>query len=209
MKSTPILLSLLFFLSCGTRHTDEKKVNSESLKKKSEKQTKSDSSVRTENKASGKKASLTENEADFLIEASDGRLMGILEGKAATSKATTQDIRDYGHLMVKDQKTMLNDLKSIAKLLSVPLLDTISEEKQDGLEDLMEKESTKFDKKFIKMMKIDHRRDVRLFTKAKDYDNPTIKAFATRYLPMIESHLEKVKALRKKKDKKDQSAAKK
>jgi len=196
MKKLLLTLSIASVVSCGQRAVKEIK-NESALNEKSLRETKADSSI-GRNKDKEKSVSLTENESDFLITAADGRMMGILEGKAAVEKGTTKEIKDYGQLMIKDQKVMLAGLKNIAKQLSVALPDSISEEKQDGLEDLMEKEFKKFDKKFVKMMKIDHRRDVRLFTRAKEYDNPKIKAFASQYLPMVASHLAKVKELRKK-----------
>jgi putative membrane protein len=205
MKKIFLILSIASLISCGQRAVKETK-NEPARKERSSSETKikADSSI-TPNKGKEKKVSLTENESDFLITAADGRMMGILEGKAAVEKGTTKEIKDYGQLMIKDQKAMLAGLKNIAQQLSVTLPDSISGEKQDGLEDLMEKESKKFDKKFVKMMKIDHRRDVRLFTRAREYDNPKIKTFASQYLPMVESHLAKVKELRKNKDQKTSS----
>ncbi|MEJ0057004.1 MAG: DUF4142 domain-containing protein [Bacteroidota bacterium] len=200
MKKTIIVLSLASLIACGKRSSSETRIQSAPKEKSSTPEVKADSSFTIQNKTKEKKISLSENEADFLITAVDGRMMGILEGKAAVKKGTTKEIKDYGQLMITDQKVMLAGLKNIAQQLAVALPDSISGEKQDALEDLVEKESRKFDKKFIKMMKIDHRRDVRLFTKAKEYENPQIKAFASKYLPMVESHLAKVKALRKKKE---------
>lgn len=98
--------------------------------------------------------------------------------------------------MIKDQTSMLNNLKRLTQQLSFPLPDTISEDKQDGLKYLLALESRKFDRKFIKMMKIDHRRDIRQFNRAKDYKNADVRNFASQYLPLIETHLDKVKSIR-------------
>jgi len=45
------------------------------------------------------------------------------------------------------------------------------------------------------MMVIDHKRDVKDFTKAIEIDDKEIQTFAKTNLPLIESHLEKAKAL--------------
>ena len=55
----------------------------------------------------------------------------------------------------------------------------------------------KFDKKFLKMIKIDHKRDVRQFTKATEFEDAETKKFATENLPLIQSHLDKALALLK------------
>ncbi len=206
-----IIISLTILTSCGNRSKNEVKDHPISEKKSISPEAKtplSDSASTTKNKKLIQKVSLTENESDFLITAAEGRMMGALEGKAAIKKGTTSEIKNYGQLMIRDQKTMLADLKNLARTLSAVLPDTISSEKQNGLKNLLEKESKKFDRKFVKMMKIDHRRDIKLFTKAKNYDNAKIKAFAAQYLPLIESHLEKAKALRKKKENKSKQSKK-
>ena len=149
-------------------------------------------------KKNAKAQSLSREESDFILKAADARMMGILEGKAALKKGSTQRIRAYGNLMVKDQGIMLSALKQLSQSLAIDLPDTISKDKQDGLKDLLKLESNKFDRKFVRMMKIDHRRDTRLFADAKEFKNTKIKEYATRYLPLVESHLEKVKVVRKK-----------
>ncbi|CAN5418452.1 hypothetical protein BH10BAC4_BH10BAC4_17720 [soil metagenome] len=197
--TVPIFICLVTMAGCGKRSESENKEKS-AYTSKEESRTKDplDSLKKKE-----KKTTLSAIEADFLLKAVDSRLMGRLEGKAAIQKSTSKDVKDYGALMVKDQTTMLVDLREIAKVFSLPLPDTISEAKQDGFEDLLEKDVKKFDKKFIKMMRIDHRRDARLFSRAKDFENKKIKAFATQYLPLVESHLEKIKVLKKKEQEKN------
>ncbi|NOT76068.1 MAG: DUF4142 domain-containing protein [Cyclobacteriaceae bacterium] len=187
--------SFCILLGCGSGSNTEKKENNKSKSSDTGKQGKIDSIKKSEKKTI-QYQSLSKDESDFILKAADARMMGILEGKAAVRKGSTQEIKDYGALMIKDQTSMLNNLKRLTQQLSFPLPDTISEDKQDGLKYLLALESRKFDRKFIKMMKIDHRRDIRQFNRAKDYKNADVRNFASQYLPLIETHLDKVKSIR-------------
>ena len=149
-----------------------------------------------ENEQRAKAHVLDEESAEFLVKIADGRLMGIKEGEAAKSKGTTPEIRSYGKLMVKDENRLYTIMKTLAVHKKIQLPIAISDEKKDGLKDLLEKKGTDFDDKFIKMMRIDHERDIRLFTDALHVKDDEIRAFAVKYLPLIQEHLDKLNALR-------------
>ena len=133
----------------------------------------------------------------FLTEMTDARLMDREEGKQAVLKGTTQEIKKYGQLMIDDQTYLLKELQKIAATKNITLPTEISEEKQNGLKDLKEKSGADFDKKFIKMICIDHKRDVRKFKKAAKCNDSGVSSFAKEHLPMIESHLKKIKQIEK------------
>lgn len=154
--------------------------------------------VKKANQLNDKKAKIKmidDDDATFLVQAADARMMDKTEGAMAIKKGTTKNIRQYGQLMVKDQQFLLNKIKQLAVDRNITLPSGISDTKQSGREDLAGKNGKDFDKKFIKMMRIDHERDVKMFAKAKSANDQTISAFATRYLPMIQSHLNKIKTI--------------
>ena len=66
------------------------------------------------------------------------------------------------------------------------------------LKKLKEKKGEDLDEKFLNMICIDHKRDVRKFTEATESKDSQVSEFARKYLPMIESHLQKVKELKDK-----------
>ena len=141
----------------------------------------------------------TENEKTkiFLTEMTDARLMDREEGRQAVKKGTTQEIKNYGQLMIDDQTYLLEELQKIAATKNVTLPTEISKKKRSGLDDLKEKSGTDFDKKFIQMICIDHKRDVRKFIKAAKCNDSGVSSFAKEHLPMIESHLKKIKQIEK------------
>ena len=106
-------------------------------------------------------------------------------------------MQQYGMLMVKDQAVLVNKLKVLAADRKISLPDGISNKKETGRQVLFGKTGENFDKLFIKMMRIDHERDVKIFTEATGSDDKGIRLFASRYLPMIQLHLDKINALEK------------
>lgn len=133
----------------------------------------------------------------FLTEMTDARLMDCEEGREAVKKGTTEEIRKYGQLMIDDQTYLLNELQKFAATKNITLPTEISEKKRNALKDLKEKSGADFDKKFIKMICIDHKRDVRKFKKEAECKDSESRAFASKHLPMIESHLQKIEQIKK------------
>ena len=138
-----------------------------------------------------------ENLSVFLVKIADARMMGIKEGQEAQQKGTTEDIRNYGSWMISEQSELLKQINLIAKTKNVTLPTSISNDKQDGLSDLQKKNGVDFDEKFIKMMTIDHERDLKDFKKAMEFEDQRVASFASKYLPMVQSHLDKINQIHK------------
>ena len=142
---------------------------------------------------------LTKKDApEFIVEMADARLMDREEGRLAASLGTTREIRDYGSLMVKDQDFLHSELEKLARSKDITLPNAISEKKSKALKKLSTLTGKEFDRKFLKMIKTDHKRDVKRFKKAMKFDDADTREFATKYLPMIQSHLDGVQNLIKK-----------
>ena len=133
---------------------------------------------------------------EFITDIAEARMMDLEEGKIAQQRSTTRDLKSYGALMVNDQTEMLNELRTLATLKGVELPSSLGEYKEKGLNDLKEVHGKSFDKKFIRMMIIDHKRDLKKFEKATRSTDADIQVFATKYLPYVQSHLQKIKALK-------------
>jgi putative membrane protein len=132
----------------------------------------------------------------FLTKTAESRIMDFEEGRTAQQKSSVDAIKDYGSLMVRDQSKMLTDLHALAAAKHITLPAMPDEQQQKALANLQQEEGHSFDKKFIKMMIIDHKRDVKKFKKAAQSHDLDVRAFALKYLPVVESHLEDVQKLR-------------
>lgn len=140
---------------------------------------------------------VNEETKEFLNDMTDARLMDREEAKQAVAKGTTKEIKDYGELMIKEQTYLLMQLQEFAKTKNITLRTTISDKKKDALEGLKKETGKDLDKKFISMICIDHTRDVKEFKKATKSKDIELSKFASKHLPMIKEHLEKVKAIKK------------
>jgi putative membrane protein len=134
---------------------------------------------------------------EFLVDMSDARLMDREEGIIAAENGTTKEVKKYGELMVKDQTYLLKKLQEFAMIKEISLPTKISAKKLRALKELKEKSGKDLDKKFIKMICIDHQRDVRKFKKALKSIDLTVSQFASNHLPMIQRHLTQIKEIKK------------
>lgn len=140
-------------------------------------------------------ASIDSANKRFLEKAADARMMDAAQGALAVKKAANDDVRAYGGLMVRDQELLLGELQKLAGTKGVNLPENISKKKAKALAQLEKKSGKDFDRKFLRMMKIDHKRDVREFESAMESQDAAVATFAEKFLPLIREHLEKVKVL--------------
>ncbi len=145
----------------------------------------------------GSGISLVEDEvADFLIKSADARMMDAQVGLLAIEKGSSSTIRDFGQRMMNDHSVLLEKIKKLAIQRNIPLPDQISNRKVDVHRNLSDENGREFDRTFIKMIIADHERDLKLFKKAAEYNDPDVSAFAKRYLPLIQSDLQKIKKIK-------------
>jgi putative membrane protein len=130
--------------------------------------------------------------AEFLVKAAEGRLMNINGGKLAVLKGSTSEVRSYGQLVVKDETSMLDELKKVAAERNVTLPNGVSDKKREGQMNLSEEAGKDFDEQFIKMMRTGLEHDIKLFEKANNSGDVGIASFSKKYLPLMQSHLEKL-----------------
>ena len=133
--------------------------------------------------------------AEFLVKAAEGRLFTISESKLGVLKGSTSEIRSYGQLMIKDQTSMLEELKRLAGERNISLPDGVSDKKREGQMDLSEESGKEFDEKFVKMIHAGLEQDIKLFEKARGSSDPGIKDFVERHITVIQSHLEKIQRI--------------
>ena len=144
-----------------------------------------------------KSVAVSEPAAKFLVEMVDARLMDFEEGQLAARRGSTEAIRDYGRLMMRDQTRLLSRLELLALEVQVTVPAVISDDKRDGLNDLIDSDSEHFDQNFISSIRIDHKRDVGEFKKATAFTDAAVADFARQELPLIQSHLDGIDAIKK------------
>ncbi|HEX6226883.1 MAG TPA: DUF4142 domain-containing protein [Chryseolinea sp.] len=141
--------------------------------------------------------SLVEEEvSDFLIKSAGARMLNAQEGLLATERGGNTSVRQYGELMMKDHSMLLQKIKVLASERNVSLPNGISGRNAGDHQSLSEERGHEFDEKFVKMLIIDYEKDVKLFKKATQFNDIEVSSFAQHYLPLIQSHLVKIKNIK-------------
>lgn len=130
----------------------------------------------------------------FLTQTAEDRMLALEEGKLAQQRAGTTEMRTYSQLLVNDQKRMLAEIRAIAKKRNIPLPKKLPQEKIEILEELKKFEGN-FDKKFIKVAKNDHRRDIRKFKNDMESSDAEVARLSAKYRAITKSNLDKIKSL--------------
>lgn len=133
----------------------------------------------------------------FIMEMTGSRTIDLEHGSLATQRATNRPLKNYGAMIVKDQSAMLADLKALSARKNVVFPNKLKSDLEEDLNALKEVHGEAFDKKFIAMMIKSHKRNVKKLEKATRSSNAEVQVFATKYLPVVQAHLDKIKALRK------------
>ena len=134
----------------------------------------------------------------FMTKAASGGMMEVQLGQLAQDQAQNQRVKDFGAMMVRDHGKANDELKSIASSKNVTLSDSLTSEHKHHVTDLQKKKGSAFDKAYMSMMVKDHQKDIQEFEKASNnLSDGEVKAFATRTLPVLKTHLDSATAINK------------
>lgn len=130
------------------------------------------------------------NDMGFVNAATQGSMLEIQLGQLAERNALNQQVKEFGNMMVKDHTKASTELKKISggKKLSQPI--TLDKDTQDRVDSLSLQSSAGFDLKFMDIMVAAHKKDVAAFEHATTaLQDPDLKAFAVKTLPVLKMHL--------------------
>jgi putative membrane protein len=135
-------------------------------------------------------------DASFYKNAAEGGLFEVKSGNQAEQKASSQKVKDFGAMMVKDHTAANAKLGSIAASKNITLPTSPSVEQMATMTKLDVLTGDTYDKSYIRSQIKAHEETVELFKKeiasGQDAD---AKAFAAATLPTVEHHLKAAKAI--------------
>jgi putative membrane protein len=132
----------------------------------------------------------------FYKKAAEGGIAEVELGKLAQDKSPTQNVKDYGAMMVKDHSAANDKLKSIADGKNIKLPSSPSVAQMATKTKLEVLKGTAFDKSYIKGMVKDHQEDIKEFeNEASTGQDADAKAYASATLPTLKAHLKKIQAI--------------
>jgi putative membrane protein len=160
--------------------------------------TKMDSTGTTAQTTPSIPASVSKDDATFVVNTANAGMTEIQAGQLAQQKGMAKDVKSYGAMMEKDHTAAADKLKAVAASKNITLPPAISPEMQKNIDDLSKKDGKDFDKAYISMMVDDHKKVISMFEEeAKSGSDADIKAFANSTLPTLRHHLDEAQKCEK------------
>lgn len=135
---------------------------------------------------------------NFYTDAAQGGMAEVELSKLALQKSQNAEVKKFAQMMVSDHGKANDELKSLATKKNVKLPDSVSSSQKSTMEDLAKLSGADFDKKYVETMVNDHEKTVALFENNTTNSDADIKAFATKTLPTLKSHLEMINSIQSK-----------
>jgi putative membrane protein len=126
----------------------------------------------------------------FVMKAAMGGMEEVSLGKLAMQHAASPDVKRFGKRMVDDHTKANEQLFAIADKKGIRLPQRVSAKADQEITKLASFEGQAFDQKYMKNMVEDHKKDIAEFeNEAKNGQDPDVKAFAEKSLPILREHL--------------------
>lgn len=136
-----------------------------------------------------------EKDADFVAQAVASDYAEIKMAELAMQKSTNSQVKDIAKMLQADHTKTLGELKTLAQAKSISIPSEEKDEAKNDAKKLSDENAQDFDKKWLNKMEDDHQKEIDKFEKRADKgEDADIKAFASKTLPHLKMHLEKIKA---------------
>jgi putative membrane protein len=134
------------------------------------------------------RASVAAPDRGFVMNAAKGGMGEVALGQLAQQKASGDAVKQFASHMVDDHGKANDELKQLAdsKGIMLPAAPP-ADPKAQRLQTLS---GAAFDRAYMTMMVADHKKTIALFQKGAQARDADIKAFATKTLPTLKSHLQ-------------------
>jgi putative membrane protein len=141
-------------------------------------------------------STLSADDKDFATKAAQGNMAEVNGGTMASTKGTSPDVKNFGNRMVNDHGKALDELKQLAQTKGITLPADVNADQKAEADKLSKLSGKDFDKEYTDAMVKDHEEDVAEFDKAsKNAQDPDLKAWAAKVLPIIQDHLKMAKEM--------------
>ena len=139
---------------------------------------------------------VTGGDLAFMNSAAPSNMAEVELGKMASTKAASNDVKQFGQKMVEDHSKANDELKQLAAQKKVMLPPDVMPGHKQLMEKLSKLSGADFDKEYVAAMVEAHEKDVAAFENvSKTAADADVKAFATKTLPTLKMHLEMIKAM--------------
>jgi len=136
-------------------------------------------------------------DAEFAVKAANGGMAEVAVAKLAQTKTTNAKVKAFADMMVSDHGQANEELMVLAKSKNITLPATVTPDKQNEMDELSKKTGADFDKAYVDAMVDGHKKTVSMFEdESKNAQDPDIKAFVNKILPVLKMHLQHIVTLK-------------
>jgi len=135
-------------------------------------------------------------DATFVKKLAEGDLAEVDAGRLASQRAESQGVKNFGQEMVTDHSKNDTELKSVAASNGMPIPETIDKQHAAEKSKLESASGSAFDKEYLQAQVRDHEKTVQLLRHEISHgQDPAVKDFARKTLPVVQHHLAMAKEL--------------
>lgn len=212
-----MVFTVLSFISVGTtlalQNDMSKPKTSSSSAQQRDTMNKQKSSSKDAQKSQTSSSMLSSADRNFIMKAAQGGMEEVQLGQLAVSKASSEDVKQFGQRMVDDHTKANNELMQLAqnKGVTLPTSSTTmnpsdtsmssssktntatgtNTKEQKTMDRLSKLSGAAFDKEYMREMLKDHEKDVAEFEReSSSAKDPDLKSWATTTLPTLKEHLQ-------------------
>jgi putative membrane protein len=187
------------FCACNGGKTTESTTTSDSTSTAGSSDTTMTSNPKKDTMSNNGGQIIDQKTKDFVAEAATGGMMEVELGNMAQQKAKSQQVKDFGKMMVDDHTAANNNLKDVASKKNIDVPASVTDDQKKDMDKLSKKSGADFDKAYVNMMVEDHKKDISAFKKASgDVGDNDIKNFITTTLPTLQKHLDSIQSIKSK-----------
>jgi putative membrane protein len=135
--------------------------------------------------------------SSFLKSAGQDGQAEVALAQLAEERASRADVKSFASHLQEDHQKANGEVMSLAQSKNVTLPSDLSAMQKAAKDRLSKLSGAAFDRAYLAEMVSDHNKAIALFTKAGSSTDADIKAFATKTLPTLKSHLEQAQSLQK------------
>jgi len=140
---------------------------------------------------------LSNLDRQFFIQAAQGGMAEVQLGQLALKRAASNSVRQYAQQMINDHTRANKELMQLAAQKKVTLPKTVNQQQQAVMKKLSQLSGRNFDQAYMNEAGIRaHTEQAALYQRqAKQGQDPDVRAFATRTLPIVQKHLQMAQAM--------------
>jgi len=135
-------------------------------------------------------ASLSNADKEFLVMAAKANMTEAHEGQMAEDQGASAEVKDFGKTLVQDHTDAYGQLSILANKAGVTIPKGINTGKDRTIQQLVHLKGSGFDRQFARYEVTAHRQAIAAFKREAEHgEDPDVKAYASKMVPILEKHL--------------------